>query len=597
MQFIVKKKDGPARIGELLVDDKKVVTPNILFLDTGRFKAPNFANICITNNKEQKNIPTLKISNYIVYPKNIPKELHLSEIKRYKKVKKEYYIIPGNKGLINHALKNNPVSLFIVSNAYQLFQQPKKFVDFIVELREKIGYEKLIYLPTIGNPINFSLLSYLGIDFFDSISAILNARNDTLLFSNNKYNKNELFELPCTCPSCIKFKGKTSEMSFQEILNHNYYAIFNELKQVRNAITIGNLRSLVETRIKSDPNLTSILRNFDKNHYDFLEKRTPMTSKSLVIATTKESLFRPEIKRFQKRIIERYRKPKSAKILLLLPCSAKKPYSFSKSHRLFNEKLNFSGNPFIVHEVIITSPIGLVPRELELIHPASSYDIPVTGIWDEDEKKMIRQLLKEYIKINHYDKIISHLPKGIMEFIDDILKKTDNTCIDNPTSKDSLDELSNLLIKSVSDYDKVKSQVRLRENIRGLASYQFGENIAGELLKDCTIKGRYPYQKIIHNNIQLGMIVEEREFISLTINGAEIIKKSKKYWIEIYDDFILKGSVFTPGVKDADESIRIGDEVIVIRKNKLCAVGVAQMNGEEMKKSSHGEAVKVRHRV
>ena len=250
-----------------------------------------------------------------------------------------------------------------------------------------------------------------------------------------------------------------------------------------------------------------------------------------------------------------------------------------------------------MHEVIITSPLGPVPRELELIHPASSYDIPVTGIWDEDEKKMIRKLLMDYIKINNYDKIISHLPKEIMEFIDDIIKNADITCIDNPTSKDSLDKLSNLLKKSVSDYDKVKPQVRIRENIQGLASYQFGEKIARELLKDCTIKGRYPYQKIIHNNIQLGMIVEERGFISLTINGAEIINKFKKYWIDIYDDFILKGSVFSPGVKNADESIRIGDEVIVIRKNKLCAVGVAQMNGEEIKKSSYGEAVKVRHRV
>jgi len=43
--------------------------------------------------------------------------------------------------------------------------------------------------------------------------------------------------------------------------------------------------------------------------------------------------------------------------------------------------------------------------------------------------------------------------------------------------------------------------------------------------------------------------------------------------------------------------IRVGDEVIVIKNNKLCAVGVAQMNGDEIKKSLHGEAVKVRHRI
>ena len=78
---------------------------------------------------------------------------------------------------------------------------------------------------------------------------------------------------------------------------------------------------------------------------------------------------------------------------------------------------------------------------------------------------------------------------------------------------------------------------------------------------------------------------------------AEILAKSKRYWVEIYDDFTLKGSIFAPGVKDADSDIRIGDEVVVKRKEKLCAVGVAQMNGDEMKESSHGEAVSIRHKI
>ena len=101
----------------------------------------------------------------------------------------------------------------------------------------------------------------------------------------------------------------------------------------------------------------------------------------------------------------------------------------------------------------------------------------------------------------------------------------------------------------------------------------------------------------MYNNTQFGMITKERGLISLTINGAEQVAKSRIYWAEIYDDFTLKGSIFAPGVKDADEGIRVGDEVIVVKNNKLCAVGVAQMNGNEMKKSYHGEAVKVRHRV
>jgi archaeosine synthase len=592
MKFSIKIRDGPARIGELSVDNKNVITPNILFVDTNRFNAPNIADILISKVKTQKGKPTLKISCQFVYPKDLLKELHLLNIKQ----NKNYYVIAGNKDVIEVALKDNSACIFIVTNAFQLFQQPKNFVDFIIELRDKIGYQKMIYIPSIGNPTNLALLAYMGIDLFDSVSAILAARKEILLFSNGKYNKKELHELPCNCPSCSKFKGKPSDMDFKDILNHNYFAMLNEIKYVRNAIKQGDLRGLVETRVKTDPNLTAIFRNLDTNHYDFLEKRTPITSKSKVLATTKESLLRPEIRRFQKRVIESYEKPNSAKILLLLPCSAKKPYSFSKSHKFFRAKLNSSGNPFVVHELIVTSPMGLVPRELELVHPASSYDIPVTGDWDEDEKKMIRSLLTKYLKLNKYDRIIAHLPKEIMEFVGDILKNTENTCVDNSTSMESLDKLSTVLKKNVSDYDKVKSRDRSREDIQGLASYQFGKKNAEKLLKDCIIKGKYPYKKIMQNNTQLGMITE-RGLISLTIDGAEKIAKSDNYWVEIYDDFTLKGSVFAPGVKDTDDEIRVGDEVIVIKNNKLFAVGVAQMNGDEMKKSSQGEAVKVRHRI
>ncbi|MCK4995460.1 MAG: DUF5591 domain-containing protein [Thermoplasmatales archaeon] len=566
MQFNVKQRDGPSRIGELLIDNKQVVTPNILYVNTDRFKAPNFADIITTNTKGRKDKPSLQI----------PKQsIHLTE----------------------DTLKDKSGSVFIVVNAYQLFQQPRNFVNFIVELREKIGYQKMIYPPSIGDPTNLALLSYMGIDLFDSTSAIIAARKDILLFPNVKHNKNDIQELPCDCPSCSKFTGKPSDMKFQDILNHNYYEILKEIKHIRNAINQGNLRGLVETRVKADPNLTAILRNLDTNHNTFLEKRTPITSNAKVYANSKESLLRPDIRRFQKRVIVNYKKPKSAKILLLLPCSAKKPYSFSKSHKFFRDKLISSGNPFVVHEVIVTSPMGLVPRELELVYPASSYDIPVTGVWDEDEKKMIRTLLTTYLKANKYDKIISHLPKGIMDFVEDLLKNPEKTCIDRPTSDKSVEKLAKVLKRTVNDYDQVKPQTRLVNDMQGFASYQFGKKTAEQLLKDCSIRGRYPYQKIMHNNTQLGMVTKERGLISLTINGAKIIVKSKKYWVKIYDDFTLKGSVFAPGVKDADEGIRIGDEVVVIKNSKLCAVGVAQMNGDEMKESSHGEAVKVRHKI
>jgi len=50
MNLEVKKRDGPARIGELTVEDKKIITPNVLFVNTSRFKAPHFAD-ALSDNK------------------------------------------------------------------------------------------------------------------------------------------------------------------------------------------------------------------------------------------------------------------------------------------------------------------------------------------------------------------------------------------------------------------------------------------------------------------------------------------------------------------------------------------------------------------
>jgi len=589
MQFSVNKRDGPARIGKLVIKNKDITTPNILFVNTNRFKAPDFSEV---------HLDELKIPDSFFYPKDVPKELHEALIKISKKKNVECYIVPGNKDVIDVALKDNPASIFVVANASQLFQQHSRFVDSIVELREKVGYQKVIYLPCVGDPSSFALFAYLGIDLFDSTSAIQAARNNFLLFSTGWHNINEMQEIPCSCPSCNKFNGKPSEMKFQQILDHNYYAIQSEIKKVRNAIATGCLRELVETRVRASPGLTAMLRNLDFDHYDFLEKRTPIIRSSQLIATTKESLSRPEIRRFQERVINRYYKPKSTKILLLFPCSAKKPYSFSKSHRLFKESLYNLKNPYVVHEVIITSPLGVVPRELESTYPASAYDIPVTGVWDEDEKKMIRTLLSRYLKTNKYEKVIVHLPTALREFITDLIKNPISTCInDNPTSEESLKKLSNARKKTTDSYDKVDAKARAKEDFESLASYQFGKEAAKKLLADCIIKGRYPELKIMHNNKQLGMIIQQRGLISLTLDGANKILESKYNWVKIYDDFELVGSVFAPGIKDADEAIRTGDEALIIKKNKLCAVGVAMMNGNEMKESMHGEAVKIRHRV
>ena len=52
-----------------------------------------------------------------------------------------------------------------------------------------------------------------------------------------------------------------------------------------------------------------------------------------------DSLNRPEVKRWHRRIKEYYFPPEDIKLTVVLPCSAKKPYSISKSHMKFRKAI------------------------------------------------------------------------------------------------------------------------------------------------------------------------------------------------------------------------------------------------------------------
>ena len=182
-----------------------------------------------------------------------------------------------------------------------------------------------------------------------------------------------------------------------------------------------------------------------------------------------------------------------------------------------------------------------------------------------------------------------------MDFVYDNIECLNTTKGKHPTDNETLENLSET-VREIVGSKKGDVQNFLKENMLSLSIFQFGE--AGKkLFEGATIKGRYPEYKIISNdNDQRGMLVAERGLISLTIGGAEILKKEKVYTAEI-DDFRPKGSVFAVGVKEADPVIHPEDEVIVVHDDELRGVGPASMSGKEMTQANKGEAIRLRHYV
>ncbi|MFO8110811.1 MAG: DUF5591 domain-containing protein [Thermoplasmata archaeon] len=452
--------------------------------------------------------------------------------------------------------------VYILGNAPEMMGRADMLVKKVLSLRKNISPHKLIYAPAVASPYNLALLVYMGIDLFDTVYC--------------EYMSTLGVEL-------------SDWMGFPGDPNENEKKLRDELELVKKGIEYGRIRELVESRVRAEPWMVESLRLLDRA-YDIVSPCVPVSGDKL-FACTRESLHRPDIARFRHRIFERYKPPRRS-VLLLLPCSASKPYFNSRTHSAIRSSMG--GTAWTeVHEVILTSPLGTVPRELELFYPAQNYDIPVSHEWFQDEADMIIEVLNHIVKQGDYEHIVSHLPRD-MAFVPEHLECVDTANWDHPTSKRALGRLKDHLIDlvgkqsgSIKDY--------LNENLSGLARFQFGPG--GEnLLKGAKVKGRYPNYRFMYKNRQRGMIVAERGMIALTVEGGEILHEKGIYQVGI-DDFTPKGTVFAVGVKDADHRIHPHDECILSCGGKLKGVGKAVMSGPEMAAAGRGAAVEVRHHV
>ncbi len=254
--------------------------------------------------------------------------------------------------------------------------------------------------------------------------------------------------------------------------------------------------------------------------------------------------------------------------------------------------------------MILTSPLGIVPRELELTYPAAHYDTAVTGHWDEEEKAWVSGCLEAYLSKYKYKVVVAHVEGAYREICERVDSKLGIEII--YTAKESLvsmEALSNL--KSVigslctaKDFSKksLNAEEEKKNFLRAIASYQFGKDaklLFSEEAGKLVVKGRFPKYQLFAGKKQLATLVPQYGMLALSLEGVELMLRSGKYIVEI-DDFIPRGSILAPGILQADPHIRPNDEVIVLGKRALC-VGRALMSGDEMVKSSRGVAVDLRH--
>ena len=294
----------------------------------------------------------------------------------------------------------------------------------------------------------------------------------------------------------------------------------------------------------------------------------------------KDGLYRPEAVRWRERM--EMMKPLGDTVVLL-PCSMKKPYSNSKSHQKFR-KLTRS-----FQELIVTSPFGICPRELENTFPIQSYDVSTTGSWSSDEIEETGKLIAKYCKGKN---IVANLAGGYLEscecYIDDFV----NVCEDGrPTSPDSLYNLR----MELKNHQRISRREKTLHELKSIAKYQFGINGDKFIPDNVKTKGMY-HKRILSNGKQLALLNKDYGLYRLNLEGGEILKDLGIHIVNI--DFDLQtNTVFAPGIEKADPNIIPNDEVVVVRDDTVVGVGKAIMTGREMEECDNGIGVKIKHRL
>jgi archaeosine synthase len=476
---------------------------------------------------------------------------------------------------------------YVLSNATGYAGHAEAFVEAVLSIKRQTPDDTALYCPAVATPANVATLVYAGVDLLDEKRTRARGLEGFYLHTDGEEFLEDLEELPCACSAC---QTSIEDFDRTDCAEHNANALRAELARVRHRIGQGRLRDYIEGQARHEAWLTATFRRLDQQ-YGYLEERTPTFRRNELLAASDDTLRRPEIQRFADRVTSRYRRRLDAP-LVLTPCSARKPYSDSQSHEQFHRAIEYRG-----HIVSMTSPIGVVPNELETTYPAQHYDSVVTGRWSETEIEFVARVLERYLDRADYDRHIAHVPDDYREICARVEGSLgiefEYTVADHPTTDESLAALDAALDGEPSYY---KSERELA-TVRSLADFHLGDGAGDELFgPDATTEGYYPKLRVRDgDDTHLATMVPQYGTLSFTIAGARawVDSDAPTKRVEI-DGFVPSGSVLAPGVLDADASIRPGDEV-VFEGPKAFGVGRATCHGRATVESTRGIAVDVRH--
>lgn len=484
----------------------------------------------------------------------------------------------------DHALVDPALDpeVIVLLDAMQLANHPGRLVEALHTIRCRFP-GALLHTPGIGGPDNAAVLAWFGVDLFDLTRAKAAATHGLLLTMAGPRHPE---------PTA----GEPAADDFEALLAANVDQWRLALAQTRAAIRTGDLRELVEAQSLNSPRLVEHLRRHDA--LIPAGENTPLemhvNARRVMRCHSPVSREDPLIRDWVHRIRHTYMPPENQrKVMVLLPCSARKPYSSSKSHGFFRRAIRNRG----IHQVIVTSPLGLVPRELEEQWPAAHYDVPVTGDWDLGELDLIRGLIRDFAKRIGHVHIINH--SGID------LSDLDLSCTVEDTraggggasSREACARLSEAIERAAEAHEVANMGEKhwLAEQMASVSRWLYGTDawIAG-----LRMGGRPPRWLILEGKQQMaqwhpsvGRIAFSKSLLP-RLAEHDVLRR-----IELKSEVTSwRGDIFRAMVESAPNDIRVGEDLLVYRDGALIGSARAEAAGWEWN-SAMGRLAKSQHRL
>jgi queuine/archaeosine tRNA-ribosyltransferase len=352
-----------------------------------------------------------------------------------------------------------PFNGFAIGSLVPLRSRMELLVDIVQGAKdaipESLSDEIALHVFGIGGK-QVGLLSLLGVDSFDCSSHMQAARykkyvvpgtwehvkldniGEHLLDGNFPCNLEHcpLKDHPEWDPSAMIERlnmeptygaGPTKTEPYGFLARHNFEVYNDEMQRVREKIRNGELLEYLVEFARKHPQVKEGLQYAQLRNRSLQQQLRRLGAHDLIVgpdvatdqATLSEFGGGVQLEEQMRQISleytpnsfnilkQNYSPPKHKRLLLLIPCSQRKPYKESRTHRVVMDRVSPQRDE--IHKVTISGMYGPVPEEKEMEDPVIQYEY-VLAEEDSEQIELVRDRIVQFLQAyaDWYDEILAY---------------------------------------------------------------------------------------------------------------------------------------------------------------------------------------------